>query len=562
MIVNRLYSDRNIQIVALQNNSGFPMLIKKIVIENYKCFKGKFTLSLQDGLNILVGNNEAGKSTIIEAIHIALSGLLNGRYLKNELSQYLFNYDVEKEYIESLKIPPHQPPPNILIEIYFENDPLFEGDKNSENINGCGLFYKIEFDEEYRTEYENLIATNDIKSIPIEYYKVTWESFARRAITARSIPIKSALIDSASSRFQNGSDLYISRIIKDDLTEKEKIDIAQAYRKMKDTFKEDPAIIKINSKIQKTANISDKEIEISVDLSSRNAWETSLITYLSKIPFHQIGKGEQCIIKTNLALGHKKSQEANIILLEEPENHLSYSKLNYLIKCITESCHEKQIIISTHSSFVINKLGLENIILINENKTFRLSNLTIKTKEFFKKLAGYNTLRLILCKKAILVEGDSDELIVQKAYMDNNNGKLPIEDEIDIISVGTSFLRFLEIADRIDKPVAVVTDNDGSLEKLKTKFRKYENHDFIKIFYDEHISKGSKKGFNYNTLEPKLFEENEYDLDLFNRILETEYNSEEDLLSYMKTNKTSCALKFFETQEKIQFPKYILDAIK
>ena len=49
------------------------MYIKKIIIENFKCFEGGFPLELNKGLNILVGDNEAGKSTILEAIHLALS---------------------------------------------------------------------------------------------------------------------------------------------------------------------------------------------------------------------------------------------------------------------------------------------------------------------------------------------------------------------------------------------------------------------------------------------------------------------------------------------------------
>lgn len=42
-------------------------MIEKIHIENFKCFKGQFELELEQGINILVGNNEAGKSTILEA---------------------------------------------------------------------------------------------------------------------------------------------------------------------------------------------------------------------------------------------------------------------------------------------------------------------------------------------------------------------------------------------------------------------------------------------------------------------------------------------------------------
>ena len=93
--------------------------IEKINIVNYKCFKGRFPLDLNNGINIIVGNNEAGKSTILEAIHLALTGLLNGRYLKNELSQYIFNKEIETEYLESLKSGNPQPTPIIVIEIFF-----------------------------------------------------------------------------------------------------------------------------------------------------------------------------------------------------------------------------------------------------------------------------------------------------------------------------------------------------------------------------------------------------------------------------------------------------------
>lgn len=65
------------------------MYISKIYIENFKLFKGSFGLELNQGINILVGNNDVGKSTIIEAIHLALTGFYNGKYLKNELSQYI-----------------------------------------------------------------------------------------------------------------------------------------------------------------------------------------------------------------------------------------------------------------------------------------------------------------------------------------------------------------------------------------------------------------------------------------------------------------------------------------
>lgn len=544
------------------------MRIAKVNIENFKSFKGKFSLRLNQGMNILVGNNEAGKSTILEAIHLALTGILSGRYLKNELSQYLFNRTVEKEYIQSLSTKTPLPPPHISIELFMigEGCPAlvpFEGNGNSEKADDCGFFFRIEFDSQYQTEYAELIKTNSIKTIPIEYYKISWMSFARDPITTRSIPIKSALIDSASARTQNGSDTYISRIIRDNLEDKERVAISQAHRQMKEAFMEVATIKAINAKINTSANITEKPVSISVDLSTQNAWETSLMTYLDEIPFHYVGKGEQSIVKTSLALGHKKSQEANVILLEEPENHLSHSKLNELIGKITKNIGTKQIIISTHSSFVANKLGLDCLIFLNDKKSTRLDDLSPDTKDFFLKLAGYDTLRLILCRKAILVEGDSDELVVQKAYMLNNNGKLPIENGVDVISVGTSFLRFLEIAQRIGKPVCVVTDNDGNVDAVRKKYDDYlgmKAKENIRICFDEEVDNGTMKDFNYNTMEPKLVKAN--NSATISKILGKSFSADDDLHKFMFSHKTECALKIFRTEDPLKFPDYILSAIK
>lgn len=538
------------------------MNISKIHIENFKKFKGTFELELNNGVNILVGNNESGKSTIIEAIHLALTGLYNGKYLKNELNEYLFNNDVVTDYLQSLETANPLPLPHILIEIWLDGDNIDElwGNGNSIKANNANGFYlKISFDEKYQAEYESLIKVGNIKTLPIEYYNILWSSFARdESITPKTIPIKSALIDSASNKLQNGSDIYISRIIKELLESEDVVKISQEHRKMKDTFIDSQAIKDINEKIKNASQITDKKVELSVELSSKNAWESSLITCIEDIPFHFIGKGEQCLIKTKLALGHKKAKEANIILLEEPENHLSHTKLNQLIRDISDGNSEKQILISTHNSFVANKLGLENLIFINDKQTVRLNDLSNDTFQFFKKLAGYDTLRLLLCEKAILVEGDSDELVIQKAFMLKNGDKLPIEKGIDVISVGTSFLRFLEIAEKINKKVAIVTDNDGDFEnKITKKYEKYNTSTSIKIFADNRN--------NLNTLEPQIVDANNNNLSDFCNILgidNTKYSTAENISGYMQKHKTDCALAIFNTTETVNFPEYINKVIE
>lgn len=542
------------------------MRISKVKISNFKCYEETFTLTLDEGLNVIVGANESGKTTILEAIHLALTGLLHGRPLRNDLTSYLFNLAAQDRYVKSLVTSTPLPPPAITIELFFtgEGSELaeLEGNGNSEKAKASGVVYRIAFDEDnYKDAYEALVKTGQLSSIPIEYYSASMTSFARKGITARNIPIKSALIDSSSSRLQNGSDVYVSRIIRDVLEEAERASISQAHRKLKEAFVGDPNLDLINKRITKAAKISQKAVSISVDLSSQTAWESSLMTYIDQVPFQYIGKGEQCVIKTKLALSAKKNAEATAILLEEPENHLSHARLNELIADLTDQHGQKQIIISTHSSFVANKLGLDHLIVLRDSAVVRISEL--KASDFFKKLAGYDTLRLALANKAILVEGDSDELIVQRAYMDAHGGRLPIQDGIDVISVGTAFLRFLELADKLKIPVAVVTDNDGDATAVDRKYSDYKGLEAVKLCYDPDVDTGpltvKGKPYNYNTLEPKLLKAN--DLATLNSILGASFKTDDELRLHMRANKTEAGLAIFGSKTKIKYPSYITQAI-
>ena len=541
------------------------MAIRKIKIHNFKGLR-EFETELNPGLNILVGDNESGKSTILEAIHLALTGMYCGRGIRNEISPYLINNEAIDEYLRSLTSEKPIAPPGLMIEIYFNGsiDPVFEGNFNTDKQDKIeGFRFEMAFAEQHYPEYEKLVQSKEIRSLPTEYYLASWTSFDRNTVTTRTIPIKSVLIDSSNYRYQNGSDVYISRIVKDLLGEDDVIAISQAHRRMIEGFANDPAITNINTKISAESTIVQGDVSLSADQGNKNAWESSLITQVSGIPFTHIGKGAQCTIKTELALSHKKANSAEIILLEEPESHLSYSRLNELISMISNKYGDKQILVSTHSSFVANKLGLSNLILLKNGKTTRINELS--SAEFFQKIAGYDTLRLILCRKAILVEGDSDELVVQRAYMDLHDGRLPIADGVDVISVGLSFLRFLEISVKLNIPTCVVTDNDGKLDALQKKYSDYLGENAkpnISICFDETVDKNEAdtSDYNYNTLEPKLLKAN--NLQLFNAIFGKKYATEDDLRKYMKDHKTECALSIFNSTQKINYPDYITRAVK
>ena len=529
--------------------------IKSVHIENYKCYEN-VDIEFNNSTNIIVGNNEAGKSTILEALNLCLSGLVNGRYIKNELNESFFNkVAVENYNNNSNAIPPH-----ILIEVYLDSTESNESNKTYMNLKGSrnskkqdtfGIKLIISFDDNYDEEYAAFKQVNNNKNIPIEYYRIEWKSFADQEITSRSIPIKPNIIDSSGTKYRNGSDYYISKIISNKLDKSEQIALMQAFRELKESFKSGNSLTAINEKIAKDSAISGKNVTVSVNTTEMNAWENILMTYFDEIPFTQIGQGEQSIIKTNLALSNIRQDICNVVLIEEPENHLAHTNLNFLLKSIEESNKDKQIIITTHSSFVANKLGLSNLIFLNKRRPHYFKSVDDDTQKYFQKLAGFETLRLILSNKAILVEGPSDELIVQKAYMKKHDGHLPIQDNIDVISVkGVQAQRFLNLVGDLPIKIAVVTDNDGDYENnIKEKYRDFADKTNIGVF--------SNEDNDQNTLEPSFAACNdEQKLKVF-----LGYNGKKTISKYMETCKSEWAYRVFFEENDFSFPQYINDCI-
>jgi predicted DNA binding CopG/RHH family protein len=103
----------------------------------------------------------------------------------------------------------------------------------------------------------------------------------------------------------------------------------------------------------------------------------------------------------------------------------------------------------------------------------------------------------------------------------------------------------------LDLCISVVTDNDGKIEKLEKKYSNYLSLEKISIHYD--------LDERFNTLEPQLLKANS--LEKMNEVLEKEFENKEELLNFMQSNKTDCALKIFNSPADINFPEYIENAI-
>jgi putative ATP-dependent endonuclease of OLD family len=506
-------------------------------------------------MNILVGDNDTGKSTVLEAVNLALTGRVQGRQLAQDLSPYAFNLDVTREYVAALQAGGSPQPPEIVIDLYLEASDAtaaLKGTNNSTNEDACGLRFLAVYNPDFAQEYEEFIKNPEsIRVVPSEYYRCEWLGFSGNPVTARSVPATASLIDATSIRLQSGADFYLQGIISGNLLPNERVELTRAYRSLREEFADNQAIASINEKLTSTpGDVSDRNLTLGIDISQRASWESTLVPHLDALPFTFVGKGEQSSLKILLAL-NRRIEDAHVILVEEPENHLSFSRMNVLIKKILDKCADRQVLVTTHSSYVLNKLGLEQLVLLTDAGSVRMSGLTPDTQDYFRKLPGFDTLRLILAQQAILVEGASDELIVQRAYKDVH-GKLPIQDGLDVISVGLSFKRFLELAVPLKRKTSVVRDNDHKdPPAVQANYAKFTVHDFISVYVGDDPA--------LNTLEPQLLAAN--GRETLNSIFGKTFATDAKLLEYMEENKTTCALKIFESTTTINMPGYINDAV-
>lgn len=169
-------------------------------------------------------------------------------------------------------------------------------------------------------------------------------------------------------------------------------------------------------------------------------------------------------------------------MMEEPENHLSHTNLCKLVHYVDIQRDNKQLFLTTHSSYVLNKLSIDKICLLQSGYK-RLHKLDGEVVRTLRRLPGYDTLRVALSSKVILVEGPSDELVLKKIYHRKFN-RLPEQDGIDIIVVrGVGFKTFIEVGKEIGTKIHVLRDNDGdyhgNVEQSRLEYMAFPN---IKLF--------------------------------------------------------------------------------
>jgi len=355
--------------------------------------------------------------------------------------------------------------------------------------------------------------------------------------------MKHLLLDGSQINNEYATREYVKEMYRAKVDDREKHKHRNEYRKHKSQFRNN-VLSELNDRLD--------SYKFSVATNTKSNLETDLTITEGDISIENKGKGRQCFIKTEFAL-HRSSagNPLDVLLLEEPENHLSHANMKNLVGMIAGT-KDKQLIVTTHNSLICTRLDLRKAIMLNSSSDApsTLDKLTKDTASFFVKAPDNNILEFILSKKVVLVEGDAEYLLME-AFYKSVTGKELNDADFHVISVGgTSFKRYLELGKLLNIKTAVIRDNDGDFQKnCIDRYKDYESED-IQVFYERNDT--------LKTFEICMYETNK-------KVCEDLFTTSYIKLSpqdFMLGSKTEAAFRLLENKSaELVAPEYIKNAI-
>lgn len=438
-------------------------------------------LNLSKGLNVIIGENDSGKTAIIDAIKLVLK---------------THSYD----FIRVDDTDFHNEAARFRIELTFNGLTPEEAKNFTEWLgwNGTGTiaepYLKVIFDVKRQGKR---ILPSDIKAgADTDGYQLTAE--AKEYLKSTYLkPLRDAeneLIAKKNSR--------LSQILLGDIAFKDKATSHELVKIFKDLnvelikyFKGEPIEVKNEIGVRETINpqegktIKDKIDKYIQEFYSKNneslfdAVSGDIKSILEKItlslkdePNPGLGTLNRLFMAAELLHLNKENWSGiRLGLIEEIEAHLHPQAQMQVIEALQKQ-DKIQLILTTHSPNLASKVKLESLIICSNGNSFPMgpdyTKLDPDDYKFLEKFLDTTKANLFFAKGIILVEGWAEEILISSVA--KNIGINRTEKGVSIVNVGNlAFNRYANIflrknAPDMANPIAVLTDSDiREYEKIK-----------------------------------------------------------------------------------------------
>ena len=509
------------------------MYIEKVEIENFRVFGEKKEIYFQKGLNMLIGENNSGKTAVIDAIRLVLS---LGTYKRN---MYMDESDFHVDEFGRKSTEAN-------ISIYFEDlnesqkiELIYLNDITDINSNKAEIhvnFYAY-LDRKGQIRVREEVLGYNKQTIP--------DKECLRKLTSIYMPaLRNAESDMRPSKYSQLSQL----LLKFANTEDRKQNLIKIVKDMNDSILQDDTISTMQDSINNNLKLIEKEIisqKINIGISETNIneigatlkltnkkelericinkeekneiisqFEMDIYKYITEIDentyildiqkmkndkidlrnildskmevnysLKQNGLGYNNILSMATELSNSKEidqEDFILMLLEEPEAHL-HPQLLYLLNDFLQENYNMQIILTSHSPTLISRFKIDKIIVLNrEKEKVNVSNLSkIRFKdgeqEIMERYLDVTKSQMFFARGIIFVEGITEALLINE-FSKNLNRDLN-KYAVEIVNInGVDFEPFAKIFQTelndnlLTTKCSIITDDDRCTSPIDKQY--------------------------------------------------------------------------------------------
>ncbi|HFI0214764.1 TPA: ATP-dependent endonuclease [Streptococcus suis] len=445
------------------------MFLEKVEYWDFRKYKSNddspgLIVKLQKGMNLIVGENDAGKTAIIDGIKLLL-GTLSDDY--DRISNTDFYTHDGKTFSEELKIVGYftdlsdEEAAKFLEWISFTQDakPILKVTlriTKKKNPNGNEYFDRKIYGGDNNSE---TVMDSEVRQL-------------LRAIYLK--PLRDAQRELRPGPYSRLSNILSAHPQIGDSGKQELLSIIEgANEEVKDFFTKDEHNV-VQSIMEHLKTFYDKN-DIEKSKVAFNVSEANIYSILSRLSLDTesvnlgLGNSNLLYIAVELLLMPNNDNYVGprIALIEEIEAHLHTQAQIRLIKHMEKNT-STQFILTTHSTNLASSINPKNLILLHNNQAFSMAEseteLEKEDYEFLERFLDATKSNLFFAKGLIFVEGDAETLLLP-AFADLIGYPLH-EYGISIVNIGnTAFGRYIKLfsrkgEDRIALPISIVTDVD------------------------------------------------------------------------------------------------------